>query len=110
MTNSTQESNNNSTSQNINPVQCLASAVISGGLAAGAYLLMTSIAEKFARKPITSENIFVVNISTAVRALVVGVTAFAACMCAMVTLGLIALAIQITIQRFTHKEMPPEES
>lgn len=109
MTNLTPKSNNNST-ENLNPLQCLASAVIAGGLGTGAYLLMKSIAETFASKPITSDNLFVVKISTAVRALVVGVTAFAACMCAMVTLGLIALAIQITIQRFTNKKMPPKES
>lgn len=109
MTNLTPKSHNKPT-ENINPFQCLASAVISGALGTGAYLLMKSIAETFASKPITSDNVFVVNISTAVRALVVGVVAFAACMCAMVTLGLIALAIQVTIQRFTNKEMPPEES
>ncbi|MDJ0553133.1 MAG: DUF3082 domain-containing protein [Microcoleaceae cyanobacterium MO_207.B10] len=107
MTNSTPKSDNNST-QNVNPLQCLASAVISGGLGTGAYLLMKSIAETFASKPIISDNVFVVNISTAVRALVVGVVAFAACMCGMVTLGLIALAIQVTFQRFTNKEMSEE--
>ncbi|MDY7005965.1 MAG: DUF3082 domain-containing protein [Cyanobacteriota bacterium] len=108
MTNLTPKSEKKSTS-NVNPLQCLASAIIAGGLATLAYMLMKSISETFASKPIISDNVFVVNISTAVRALVVGVTALAACMCAMVTLGLVALAIQIIIQRFTNKEMPPNE-
>ncbi len=109
MKNSTSKSNKKSTPK-VNPLQCLASSVISGGLATLAYLLMKSIAETFARKPIISDNVFVVNMSTAVRTLVVGVIAFAACMCAMVTVGLIALAIQTIIQGFTNKEMPPNES
>jgi Protein of unknown function (DUF3082). len=50
-----------------------------------------------------------VNISGAVRTLVVGVIAFVACICAVVTLGLIALAIQTIINGFTNKEMPPNE-
>jgi len=106
MTNSTSKSNKKSTA-NVKPLQCLASAVISGGLGILAYLLVKSIAETFASKPIISDNVFVVNMSTAVRTLVVGVMAFAACMCAMVTIGLIALAIQTIIQGFTNKEMPP---
>jgi hypothetical protein len=106
MTNSTSKSNKNST-PNVHPLQCLASSVISGGLATLAYLLMKSIANTFASKPIISDNVFVVNMSTAVRTLVVGVIAFAACMCAMVTVGLIALAVQTIIQGFTKKEMPP---
>ncbi len=108
MTNSTSKSNKKST-PNVNPLQCLASAVISGGLATLAYLLMKSIANTFASKPIISDNVFVVNMSTAVRTLVVGVIAFATCMCVMVTVGLIALAIQIIIQGLTKKEMPPNE-
>ncbi len=106
MTNLTPKSNNSSIS-NVNPLQCLASAVISAGLATGSYFLMKSIADTFARKPITSDNFLVVNISTTVRALVIGVTTFAACICALVTLGLIALSIQIIIQRLTNQEMPP---
>ena len=106
--NSTPKSNKKYTPK-VNPLQCLASAIISGGLATITYLLMKSVAKTFASKPILSDNFLVVNISGAVRTLVVGVIALAACICAMVTLGLIALAIQTIIQRFTNKEMPPNE-
>ncbi|NER02009.1 MAG: DUF3082 domain-containing protein [Okeania sp. SIO3C4] len=106
MTNLSPKSEKKSAS-NVNPLQCLASAIIAGGLATLTYMLMKSISERFASKAIISDNFFVVNISTAVRALVVGVIALATCMCAMVSLGLVALAIQIIIQRFTNKEMPP---
>ncbi|ABG51564.1 MAG: DUF3082 domain-containing protein [Trichodesmium sp. St16_bin4-tuft] len=108
MTNSTPKSNKKSTPK-VNPLQCLASAVISGSLATVTYSLMQSVAKTFASKPITSDNFLVVNLSGAVRTLVVGVIALVACICAIVTLGLIALAIQTIIHRFTNKEMPPNE-
>ncbi|MCL2934366.1 MAG: DUF3082 domain-containing protein [Trichodesmium sp. MAG_R03] len=108
MTNSTPKSNKKYTPK-VNPLQCLASAIISGGLATITYLLMKSVAKTFASKPILSDNFLVINISGAVRTLVVGIIALAACICAMVTLGLVALAIQTIIQRFTNKEMPPSE-
>ncbi|MGK7918859.1 MAG: DUF3082 domain-containing protein [Trichodesmium sp.] len=108
MTNSTSKSKEKSTPK-VHPLQCLASSVISGGLATLLYLLTKSIAQTFASKPIISDNVFVVNMSTAVRTLVVGVMTFAACMCGMVTIGLIALAIQTIIQGFQKKEMPPNE-
>lgn len=108
MTNHTPKSNKTSTPK-VNPLQCLTSAVMSGGLATLTYLLMKSVAKTFASKPIISDNFLVVNISGAVRTLVVGVIALVACICAVVTLGLIALAIQTIINGFTNKEMPPNE-
>ncbi|MEB3343380.1 DUF3082 domain-containing protein [Okeania sp.] len=109
MTNSNSKPNEKTTPK-VNPLQCLASATISGGLAILIYLLMQSIADKFASKPIISDNFLVVNISVAVRTLVVAFIAFVACVCAMVTLGLISLAIQTIIQGFNNKDMPPNES
>lgn len=103
MTETNPKSNDNNPAKKVTPWQCLVSSAIASGLTVAAYLLMKSIAETFANKPIVSDNPFVVNISSAVRTLVVAVTALATCMCALVAIGLIALAVQLIVQRFTTK-------
>jgi len=86
------------------PLRCLVGASISGSLGYALYLLTTSIAISFATKPIQSNNPFVINLSAAVRTLVVGVSTLATCLFAITTLGLILLAIQLVIQSFNKQE------
>lgn len=86
------------------PLRCLTGAVISGTVGYACYALMVSIATTFANKPIHSDNPLVLNISSAVRTLVVGVIALGTGIFGIVTLGLIALAIQLIFQQLTTKK------
>jgi hypothetical protein len=91
------------------PVRCLSGALISGGMAIALYSLMTSIAQTFAAKPIHSDNPAVINIASAVRTLVVGVVALGTGIFGLVALGLVALAVQILVQRLTKRFAPPSD-
>jgi hypothetical protein len=91
------------------PVRCLSGALISGGMAIALYSLMTSIAQTFAAKPIHSDNPAVVNIASAVRTLVVGIVALGTGIFGLVALGLVALAVQILVQRLTKRFAPPSD-
>ncbi len=83
------------------PLRCLTGMVISGGLGFAMYSLTFAIATSFAHKPIHSDNPIVVNISAAVRTLVVGVSALATGIFAVVGVGLLALAVQLSVQQLT---------
>lgn len=85
------------------PLRCLTGALISGGLGIALYSLTVSIAQTFAAKPIHSDNPAVVNIASAVRTLVVGMTALGTGIFGLVALGLVALAIQILVQQLMGK-------
>mgnify|MGYP004487365879 CR=1 FL=1 len=85
------------------PLRCITGAVISGGLGYALYSLMIAIATTFATKPIHSDNPMVVNIGSAVRTLVVGVTALGTAIFGIVALGLLALGVQLLVQQLTQK-------
>ncbi len=85
------------------PLRCLVGALISGAMAFALYLLTSSIAQSFAAKPVTSTNPLTINIAVAVRTLVTGVSTLATGVFGLVTIGLVALAIQIMVQRLTKK-------
>jgi hypothetical protein len=91
------------------PWRCLIGAVISGGLAIALYSLTTAIAHTFASKPIHSDNPAVINIASAVRTLVVGITALGAGIFGVVAIGLVALAIQLLVQKITKRSAPPSD-
>ncbi|HIK32732.1 MAG TPA: DUF3082 domain-containing protein [Oscillatoriales cyanobacterium M4454_W2019_049] len=74
-------------------------AAIAGVLATGAYLLTRSIATTFAAKPIFSDNATAINISIAVRTLVVGICSLATFVFALAAIGLIAFGIQSVLQK-----------
>ncbi len=93
-----------------NPLQCLSAALISGGFAIGLYFLTSSIANAFASKPLTSANPTAINISIAMRTLVVGVSTIATALFGIVAVGLVALAIQSSIQQLKNKPMPPSDA
>jgi len=77
------------------PLRCLSGALIAGGLAFALYSLTVAIAQTFATKPIHSDNPTVVNIASAVRTLVVGMSALGTGIFGLVAIGLVALAVQI---------------
>ena len=83
--------------------RCLTGAMISGGLAFAAYSLTSSIAQTYAAKPIASSNPTAINIAIAVRTLVVGVSSLATFVFGIATVGLVALAIQISIQNWKNR-------
>ena len=73
-------------------------------MAAALYFLTVSIAQTFAAKPIHSNNVTVLNIASAVRTLVVGMSALGTGIFGLVAIGLVAYAIQLLIQQMkNHK-------
>ncbi len=93
MTNSPPNQNKEN-STNITPLRCLIGALIAGTMASGLYFLTVSIAESFAKSPIPTTNQTAINISIAVRTLVVGVSTMGTAIFGIIGLGLILLAIQ----------------
>ena len=85
------------------PWRCLSGAVIAGGFAIPLYYLSASISQSFASNPIHSKNPAVVNIGTAVRTLVLGISTLATAVFALVAIGLVALGVQVLIQQMTEK-------
>ncbi|PLZ97150.1 hypothetical protein CEN50_15930 [Fischerella thermalis CCMEE 5268] len=86
------------------PLRSLIGAVISGALAFAAYSLMSAIATSFAAKPLHSDNVVVLRISSAVRTLVLGIAALGSGVFAIVAIGLVALAIQLFFQQLAKRE------
>lgn len=85
------------------PLRCLVGALISASLTTGLYSLTAAIAQSFAAKPIHSHNVIVLNITVAVRTLVVGMCALGTGIFGLVALGLLALGMQVLIQQKNHK-------
>jgi hypothetical protein len=102
MSNANSESETSSTSihkNNVTSARCLLGSLISGGFALGLYHLTYAIATNFASHPVTSSKMIVVRISSAVRTLVIGVSALGTFIFGFVALGLIALALQLALQK-----------
>lgn len=91
------------TKKSLSPWRCLTGAMISGGLAFAAYSLTSAIAQTYATKPIASTNVTAINIAIAVRTLVVGVSTLATFVFSFATVGLVALAIQISLQQLKNR-------
>jgi len=87
--------------------RCFSGSAISSAIAYCCYLLTSSIGQSFANKPIHSDNPAVINIAGAVRTLVIGTSTLATFVFTFAALGLIALGIQLLIQRFTSQPSPP---
>ncbi|MGL5834697.1 MAG: DUF3082 domain-containing protein, partial [Waterburya sp.] len=60
--------------------------------------LFTSIVNTYATKAITSSNPIVINLTSAVRTMVMGVVAMATGVFGMVAIGLFLLGIQVAVQ------------
>ncbi|MBW4629113.1 MAG: DUF3082 domain-containing protein [Brasilonema octagenarum HA4186-MV1] len=86
------------------PLRCVIGAMISGALGYGLYSLMIATATSFATKPIHSDNVIVLKLSSAVRTLVVGVMALGTAVFAIVAIGLLALGVQLLVQQLTKQK------
>ncbi len=89
----------------VTPASCLVGSLLSGSLAFLLYGLTRSIAQTFAHKPITVTQQWAIQLASAVRTLVVGMSALATGLFLLTTVGLILLAIQLVI-----KKMKPDQS
>lgn len=87
------------------PLRSLSGALISGGFAIAFYFLTSSIAQTFANKPLTSTNPLTINIASAVRTLVVGVSTLAIVVFGVIAVGLVAVTIQVSIQRLQNRNV-----
>jgi Protein of unknown function (DUF3082) len=81
------------------PLRCLTGSVISGAVAMGLYFLTSAIATSYATKPLAADSEIALRIGSAVRTLVVGGATLGTAIFAMATLGLIALGIQLALQK-----------
>ncbi|MDJ1169807.1 DUF3082 domain-containing protein [Roseofilum sp. BLCC_M154] len=86
-------------SSNVTPVRCLTGALMSGAIASFLYFLSLSIIQTFANKPLATKNAIALNIGAAVRTLVMGMGLLATGVFALTTVGLLALAIQLTFRK-----------
>ncbi|MGD1900280.1 MAG: DUF3082 domain-containing protein [Phormidesmis sp.] len=81
------------------PLRCFAGALTASGFSLLAYRLLLSISASFANKPIVSDNPIAVNISAAVRTLVIGMVALGAGVFGAAAVGLAALGIKLLFKR-----------
>lgn len=86
------------------PLRCFVSSIVSGIIAYGAYSLFHSIVQTYGNKAITSQNPIVINLTTAVRTLVMGIVAMGTGVFSLVAVGLFLLGIQLAIQGFKKAE------
>ncbi|MEO0867446.1 MAG: DUF3082 domain-containing protein [Cyanobacteria bacterium J06642_11] len=86
------------------PLRCFTGAAVSGTFSMLCYRMMVAIATSFAAKPIVSEKVVVLNISAAVRTLVVGIVALGAGVFGIAALGLFLLGVQLLIQKITGQD------
>ncbi len=81
------------------PLKCFTGALFSGALATAAYYMTLSIHSTFAGKALPTSSPFATNIASAVRTLVLGVSALAMVTLGIATLGLFALGVQLLFQK-----------
>lgn len=91
-------------------LKCFSGALMAATIALLAYRLMTAIATTFAQKPVLSDNPTVINLTAAVRTLVVGMVALGAGVFGIAALGLFLLGIQRLWQRLGAGRSPNLES
>ena len=80
------------------PLRCFFAASISGGIAFCLYLLFNSVVQTYATKAVTSTNPVVINLTAAVRTMVMGIVALGTGVFGVVALGLFLLGIQVTLR------------
>jgi hypothetical protein len=94
----------------VTPLRCLTGALMAGCLGLLLYRLTQAIATSFAAHPLISTQPLAHNLSAAVRTLVVGMATLATGIFSLAALGLVGLAIQLLIQRFTGSAASPSQS
>lgn len=92
------------------PLKALTATLIAGGFAIALYFLTSSIAQTFANKPITSTNPTAINISAAVRTLVVGISTLATFVFGFIAAGLVIVTIYSVIEQSKNKSAPPSDA
>ncbi len=97
--------NQTTEANSVTPLRCCLGATVSGLFSSGMFRLTHSIVDTFASKPVISHNIITLKISVAVRTLVVGVSTLATTIFAFAAIGLILLAIQITLQKLPKSDL-----
>ena len=108
MTNIQNESSNHETPsgrKKATPLSCLIGSFLAGTFGSLCYRMMVAIATAFAAKPVVSDNTVVLNISVAVRTLVVGIVALGAGVFGLTAVGLFLLGIQLLIKRLTGQDV-----
>jgi Protein of unknown function (DUF3082) len=82
------------------PIRCILGAIVAAALAYALYNMTSSIALSFATKPIDADSTLVVQrISSAVRTLVLGMSAMGTGIFGLAAFGLFGLAIQLLIRK-----------
>ena len=89
-----------SSPQKATPLRCFFASIISGAIAFGLYLLLNSIVQTYATKAVTSNNPVVVNLTAAVRTMVMGIVALGTGVFGVVAVGIFLLGIQLTFNSF----------
>lgn len=89
----------------LTPLRCVTGSLIAATLAYAMYWMTSAIAHSFAAHKIQSANQIVQRISAAVRTLVVGMTSLGTGVFGLAAIGLLALAVQIIIQRARQAEV-----
>jgi uncharacterized membrane protein len=84
--------------EKVTPVRSLVGAAISGAMATVLYFITSNIAESLASKPLPT-GATAINIAVAVRTLVLGVAALGTFVFALVSFGLLALTVQMLLQK-----------
>lgn len=84
--------------ENATPLRCFFAAALSGIIAFLAYLMFNSIVQTYAAKAVTSTNPVVINLTAAVRTMVMGIVALGTGVFGVVAIGLFLLGIQVTVQ------------
>ena len=86
--------------ENATPLRCFGAAALSGTIAYFLYLLFSSVVQTYAAKTVTSSNPIVINLTAAVRTMVMGIVALGMGVFGVVAIGLFLLGVQVTIQSF----------
>ncbi len=80
-------------------VNCLLGAFVGAIMTWMMYWMTSKIATTFAAKPVHGTSAMAINIGTAVRTLVTGITALGTGIFAIISIGLVALAIKVTLDK-----------
>ncbi len=81
------------------PANSLVGAIVAAIMTGMMYWMTSKIATTFATKPITGNSTVAINIGSAVRTLVTGITALGTGVFAIISLGLVALAIKVAFAK-----------
>ena len=91
--------NSNSTPPPLSPWRCVGGGIAAGAIAVAMYFLTTAIAASFASKGLHSDNLLVQRITAAVRTMFIGMSALGTGIFGLAAVGLMGLAIQLTVQK-----------